>query len=51
MIAIGFSCKHQIAHGNGRAASHLALLLREALDRGEIDAGENARQPSCVSGR
>ncbi len=33
VIANGFSCRHQIAHGSGRAATHVALLLREALDK------------------
>ena len=32
VIANGFSCRHQIAHGSGRTAGHVALLLREALD-------------------
>ncbi|MGO9545427.1 MAG: (Fe-S)-binding protein [Rhodomicrobium sp.] len=33
VIANGFSCRHQIAHGSGRTATHVALLLREALDK------------------
>ena len=33
VIANGFSCRHQIAHGSGRTANHIALLLREALDK------------------
>jgi hypothetical protein len=32
LIANGFSCRCQIAHGSGRAAKHIALVLREALD-------------------
>ena len=31
LIANGFSCRHQIAHGAGRPARHIALLLRDAL--------------------
>ncbi|HMK90917.1 MAG TPA: hypothetical protein VK446_14945 [Methylocystis sp.] len=31
LIANGFSCRHQIAHGAGRRARHIALLLRDAL--------------------
>jgi hypothetical protein len=34
LIANGFSCRHQIRHGSGRAAQHIALVLREALDTG-----------------
>jgi Fe-S oxidoreductase len=33
VIANGFSCRHQIAHGSRRPARHVALLLREALDK------------------
>ncbi|MFG1181896.1 (Fe-S)-binding protein [Xanthobacter sp. V3C-4] len=32
LIANGFSCRHQIEHGSGRKARHIALLLRDALD-------------------
>ena len=32
VIANGFSCRDQIAHGSGRRARHVALILREALD-------------------
>lgn len=31
LIANGFSCRHQIEHGSGRKARHIALLLRDAL--------------------
>ncbi|WP_363347556.1 4Fe-4S dicluster domain-containing protein [Methylocystis echinoides] len=31
VIANGFSCRHQIEHGGGRPARHLALVLRDAL--------------------
>ena len=31
VIANGFSCRHQIEHGSGRKARHIALLLRDAL--------------------
>jgi glycerol-3-phosphate dehydrogenase subunit C len=31
IIANGFSCRHQIAHGGGRQARHIALLMRDAL--------------------
>lgn len=31
IIANGFSCRHQIEHGSGRKAVHLAVLLRDAL--------------------
>ncbi|MFG1345930.1 (Fe-S)-binding protein [Xanthobacter autotrophicus DSM 431] len=31
LIANGFSCRHQIEHGAGRKARHIALLLRDAL--------------------
>ena len=33
VIANGFSCRHQIAHGGGRRARHIVLILREALAR------------------
>ena len=32
LIANGFSCRHQIEHGSGRKARHIALLIRDALD-------------------
>ena len=32
VIANGFSCRHQIAHGSGRRARHIVLILREALE-------------------
>jgi len=32
LIANGFSCRHQIEHGSGRKARHVALVLRDALD-------------------
>jgi len=31
VIANGFSCRHQIAHGAKREARHIALLLRDAM--------------------
>jgi Fe-S oxidoreductase len=31
IIANGFSCRHQIEHGSGRRAAHIAILLRDAL--------------------
>ncbi len=31
LIANGFSCRHQIEHGAGRQARHIALVLRDAL--------------------
>jgi hypothetical protein len=31
LIANGFSCRHQIEHGSGRRAKHIALLLRDSL--------------------
>jgi hypothetical protein len=31
IIANGFSCRHQIAHGSGRPSIHIAVLLRDAL--------------------
>jgi glycerol-3-phosphate dehydrogenase subunit C len=31
IIANGFSCRHQIEHGAGRHAKHIALILRDAL--------------------
>jgi len=31
IIANGFSCRHQIEHGSGRGAQHIAVLLRDAL--------------------
>jgi glycerol-3-phosphate dehydrogenase subunit C len=31
IVANGFSCRHQIEHGSGRRAVHLAILLRDAL--------------------
>jgi len=34
LIANGFSCRHQIEHGAGRKARHVALVLREALANG-----------------
>jgi glycerol-3-phosphate dehydrogenase subunit C len=34
LIANGFSCRHQIEHGSGRKARHIALVLRDALAGG-----------------
>jgi len=44
VVANGFSCRHQITNGTGKAARHIALLLREALDedRRNRDARSNA---------
>ncbi len=39
IVANGFSCRHQIAHGSGRSASHIALLLKEALDTDKRTGG------------
>lgn len=35
VVADGFSCRTQIAHGAGRRAKHLAELLAEGLDRAD----------------
>ena len=44
VVANGFSCRRQITNGTGKAARHIALLLREALDedRRNRDARSNA---------
>ncbi len=34
IIADGFSCRHQIQDGSGRTPTHVAVLLRDALDAG-----------------
>jgi len=31
ILANGFSCRHQIAHGTGRKSVHIATILRDAL--------------------
>jgi len=31
IVADGFSCRHQIEHGAGRKAVHMAVLLRDSL--------------------
>jgi Fe-S oxidoreductase len=31
ILANGFSCRHQIAHGSGHKSIHIATLLRDAL--------------------
>lgn len=36
IIANGFSCRHQIRVGVNRQATHVALLLRDALNLGEL---------------
>ena len=36
IIANGFSCRHQIREGADRQATHVALLLRDALNLGEL---------------
>ncbi len=46
VIANGFSCRHQIAHANGRPAKHIALLLREALDTDEGVSADRIRDES-----
>ena len=35
VIANGFSCRHQIEHGAGRRARHVALVLIDALATAE----------------
>jgi hypothetical protein len=50
VIANGFSCRHQIAHGSGRTASHIALLLREALDPDKA-AGANTPAINDTGGK
>lgn len=35
ILADGFSCRTQIAHGTNRTARHLAELLADGLDRGD----------------
>jgi len=37
IVADGFSCREQIAHGTGRRALHLAEVLQLALHQGEAD--------------
>ncbi len=51
LIANGFSCRHQIAHGSGHAASHVAIVLREALDRGKgaVEGSDHALTPAHQS--
>ncbi len=44
ILADGFSCRHQIAHGSGRRAIHVAELLAQALD-----TGTPALEPSAGS--
>jgi hypothetical protein len=41
IVADGTSCRHQIADGTGRAASHVARVLAMALD-GAADSGHPA---------
>jgi Fe-S oxidoreductase len=36
ILANGFSCRHQILEGTQRKAHHVALLLRDALNTGEV---------------
>ena len=43
VIANGFSCRHQIANGSGRAPIHVALLLREALESSASSPGRPDR--------
>ena len=52
IIANGFSCRHQITHGTGQKPRHIALVLRDALDR-ERKPKETAAQtvaPASQSG-
>jgi len=39
VIADGFSCREQIAHGTDRRALHLAEVLQLARHQGEVDQG------------
>lgn len=34
LVADGFSCREQIAHGTGRKAMHLAEVIRSGLQDG-----------------
>jgi Fe-S oxidoreductase len=34
IVADGFSCRHQIAHGAMRHPLHVAQVLRQSLERG-----------------
>jgi len=43
VIANGFSCRHQIANGSSRRASHVALILREALDTSAASEASHER--------
>ena len=45
IVADGFSCREQIAHGTDRGALHLAEVLQLALHSSEFEPGESARAP------
>jgi Fe-S oxidoreductase len=36
IVAMGVSCRQQIAHGTGRRALHLVELLNEALKQRDV---------------
>jgi Fe-S oxidoreductase len=40
IAADGFSCRHQIAHGTGRRARHVAEVLWEAMREGSSAVGQ-----------
>jgi Fe-S oxidoreductase len=50
IAADGFSCRHQIEHGTGRRARHVAVILRDAMRAREAATGGRtaARQPGTV---
>ena len=50
VVADGFSCRLQIAHGTGRRALHLAQVIRMALRKGEGGAGAPADELSRRGG-
>jgi hypothetical protein len=39
IAADGFSCRHQIEHGAGRRALHVARILRAAMSDRPVGAG------------
>jgi len=43
VVADGMSCKHQIAHGTGRCALHVAEVYRAALRQAEGPPAEGPR--------
>ena len=40
LVADGTSCRHQIEHGAGKTARHVARVLEEALGRSEAGGGK-----------